>query len=38
MGGGDLTPEHLTKEMIFEYTNLEGGSVIVKAGQNMNLM
>jgi hypothetical protein len=24
--------------MIFEYTNLEGGSVIVKAGQNMNLM
>jgi hypothetical protein len=29
----DLNLEHLTKEMNnFEYTNLEGGPIIVKAG------
>jgi hypothetical protein len=33
----DLNLEHLTKKMNnFEYTNLEGGPIIVKAGQNMN--
>jgi len=36
---GDLTPEHLTKEINkFECTNLGGGSILVRVGQNTNLM
>jgi hypothetical protein len=34
----NITPKHLTREMNnFECTNLERGTTIVRAGQNMNL-